>query len=278
LCYREGKKTLEPICISPPEIMSSPSPAPVPLLRPPIPGQNRSGSGTRTPRLGLSIPPSPSQKPVSGVGSVPELPSLQRPPSRSAAPQLRLATPQGSNSTPSEIPFSTSRPSALQIGTSIDDDLAKKGSFGSVQEGRLSGPNSASSASHSALSFANGIRQNGTSDPTSAISSVYSHDGTEREGSSYNLPDLEKLSLDKGREIDVEDLDDEGWMAASAQGRIIELGTLGEGAGGAVTKCKLKGGKTIFALKVWLFTRSNSYLPNSIRSSQPIPIQKCRNK
>lgn len=65
------------------------------------------------------------------------------------------------------------------------------------------------------------------------------------------LPDLEALSLEKGRPLDVEDLDDAGWKAASREGKIQELGTLGEGAGGAVTRCVLKGGKTVFALKVW---------------------------
>ena len=64
------------------------------------------------------------------------------------------------------------------------------------------------------------------------------------------LPDLEKLSLEKGRPLDVEDLDDAGWKAASKDSRIQELGSLGEGAGGAVTRCILKGGKTVFALKV----------------------------
>lgn len=65
------------------------------------------------------------------------------------------------------------------------------------------------------------------------------------------LPDLDKLSLEKGRPLDVDDLDDEGWLAASEQKKIIELGSLGEGAGGAVTRCKLKDGKTVFALKVF---------------------------
>lgn len=64
------------------------------------------------------------------------------------------------------------------------------------------------------------------------------------------LLDLDKLSLEKGRPLDVDDLDDEGWLAASEQKKIIELGSLGEGAGGAVTRCKLKDGKTVFALKV----------------------------
>ena len=65
------------------------------------------------------------------------------------------------------------------------------------------------------------------------------------------LVDLEKLSLERGRPLDVDDLDDEGWRAASDQDMIVELGSLGEGAGGAVTRCILKGGKTVFALKVW---------------------------
>ena len=72
----------------------------------------------------------------------------------------------------------------------------------------------------------------------------------EREGSNHVLPDLEKLSLEKGRDLDVEDLDDDGWKAASEQKQIVEIGSLGEGAGGAVTKCRLKKGKTEFALKV----------------------------
>lgn len=93
-----------------------------------------------------------------------------------------------------------------------------------------------------------------TPDPSSAISSVYSETGgvaMEREGSTNSLlPDLEKLSLEKGRPLDVEDLDDDGWLAASEQKKIEELGSLGEGAGGAVTRCMLKGGATVFALKV----------------------------
>jgi mitogen-activated protein kinase kinase len=72
----------------------------------------------------------------------------------------------------------------------------------------------------------------------------------ERENSAVALPDLAQLKIDLGRDIDVEDLDDAGWKAASKDGRIVELGSLGEGAGGAVTRCILKDGKTVFALKV----------------------------
>jgi mitogen-activated protein kinase kinase len=85
---------------------------------------------------------------------------------------------------------------------------------------------------------------------------MYSHEGAggttmEREGSRHELPDLARLTLEKGRELDADDLhDDDAWLVASKEGRIEEVGTLGEGSGGAVTKCRLKGGKTIFALKV----------------------------
>jgi mitogen-activated protein kinase kinase len=70
-----------------------------------------------------------------------------------------------------------------------------------------------------------------------------------------NLRELEehldqiKASLD-GREPDVQDLDDNGWKAVSKAGKIVEIGSLGEGAGGAVTRCMLKGGQIVFALKV----------------------------
>jgi len=72
----------------------------------------------------------------------------------------------------------------------------------------------------------------------------------ERENSNQPLPDLEQMAAEKGAPLDVEDLNDAAWKAASGRGMIEEQGSLGEGAGGAVTKCKLKGGKTVFALKV----------------------------
>jgi mitogen-activated protein kinase kinase len=103
-----------------------------------------------------------------------------------------------------------------------------------------------------------------TPDPGSAISSVYSEgigsSGMEREGSQGGLVlDFEALSLEKGRPLDVDDLDDDGWAAASDQKKILELGSLGEGAGGAVTRCILDGGKTVFALKVGIRFSYTSY-------------------
>ncbi|MCJ1421952.1 Protein kinase C signaling pathway involved MAPKK protein [Xylographa parallela] len=236
--------------------------SPAPLLRPPIPGSNRSNGGPRTPRLGLAIPPSPSQKPVMGNGNLPDLPPL-RISTRPAPPQLRLATPKGSNTTPQDMGSSNGRPPLqFPIGNTMggfDETSAhsRSGSIG-LLDGRGSGPTSASSSAHSAVSFGNGLRHpGGTPDPASAISSIYSdrgpHEGgtlMERESSNSIAIDLDKLSLELGRDPDVDDLDDDGWFAASKAKRIIELGTLGEGAGGAVTRCKLQGGKTVFALKI----------------------------
>lgn len=98
----------------------------------------------------------------------------------------------------------------------------------------------------------------------------------ERENSMQGgLPDLEKLSLEKGRPLDVEDLDDAGWKAAKKEGRIVELGSLGEGAGGAVTRCVLKGGKTVFALKVSLsvYKPTSTNANNHVRSSLQTPTR-----
>ena len=237
--------------------------SPAPLLRPPIPG-SRQNSGTRTPRLGLAIPPSPSAKPVT-TGPQPVKLSLQMPgvmSSRPSLPRLQLATPMGSSQTPHEQPSSLAngRPQ-LQMntnqsasgGSESSTAHSRSGSFGPM-DGRASGPTSAGSQ-YSALSFASqyGLRQ--TPDPASAVGSLYSERseggvGMEREGSLNGLEAFGELSLERGRTLDVEELDDEGWRVASLEKRIEELGSLGEGAGGAVTRCKLKGGKTVFALKV----------------------------
>ncbi len=128
---------------------------------------------------------------------------------------------------------------------------SRSGSFGPL-DGRASNPASAGSQ-FSALSFASqyGIGRQ-TGDPVSAVGSLYSNASEsmdmDREGGL--LESFDELTLEKARTADVEDLDDEGWRIVSVEKRIIELGNLGEGAGGAVTKCKLKGHDTVFALKV----------------------------
>lgn len=229
---------------------------PAPLLRPAIPGSRPAG---RPPRLGLAIPPPLNVKPVGNAGA----PGPAQPPARPALPKLALATPMGSNGVPQEQPPSKPALSlSLQSASGGSESSAahsRSGSFGPL-DGRASNPTSAGSQ-FSALSFASqyGIgstRQPGTSDPVSAVGSLYSNASEggvdmEREGSLHGLESFDQLSLEKARILDVEDLDDEGWRIVSMEKRIIELGSLGEGAGGAVTKCKLKGGETVFALKVW---------------------------
>lgn len=226
--------------------------SPVPLLRPPVPG-GRSQSGSRTPRLTLGIPPSPSAKPVHDAGQPVEIPRFSL--ASKGAPKLSLATPMGSQGAVHEAGVFRPSIQPLNIAAVHGNDNASRPRGDSFQG--TSVPGSASSSTYSALSFTiNGGRQAGTPDPSSAISSIYSEVGgvsMEREGSmSGLLVDFDKLSLEKGRPLDVDDLDDEGWTAASEQKKIIELGSLGEGAGGAVTRCMIQGGKTVFALKVCL--------------------------
>ncbi|AEY95635.1 FACR117Wp [Eremothecium gossypii FDAG1] len=48
---------------------------------------------------------------------------------------------------------------------------------------------------------------------------------------------------------DVDELEEEMWTHVHLKDQIEELGVLGEGAGGSVTKCKLRHGSKIFALK-----------------------------
>ncbi|KAL2289574.1 hypothetical protein FJTKL_01832 [Diaporthe vaccinii] len=241
-----------------PMLSQSPNPvpmmnAPAPLLRPAIPGAR--GGGARTPRLGLAIPPSPNVKPVgAGAGGVGQ---SSRPP----LPKLNLATPMGTSVAPQEHqPSRGSQPGHSASGGSESSAAhSRTGSFGPL-DGRGSNPTSAGSQ-YSALSFASqyglgGAKPHGTPDPVSAVGSLYSNAseggaGMEREGSMHGLEaSFDKMSLEKARTLDAEDLDDEGWRIVSMENRIVELGGLGEGAGGAVTRCKLKGGKTVFALKV----------------------------
>ena len=220
--------------------------SPAPLLRPPIPGA-RSQSGSRTPRLGLAIPPSPHARPV--VNGAAEG-GLARP----TPPQLRLATPLGTSHTPHEGRQHPKGLPPLQIGAGLSaggsSDASAHSRSGSFGEAQANGSTSAAS-SYSTLGFPGLQQPRQGSDPISAISQGGSEaPSMEREGSLQPLPDLEQMAAEKGRPLDVEDLDDAGWRAASAKGLIEERGSLGEGAGGAVTKARLKDGKTVFALKV----------------------------
>lgn len=213
--------------------------SPVPLLRPPQPGgRGRGGPGLK---LGLAIPPSPSQRPVGPDAQQPaEIPRFSLA-SRGGAPKLSLATPMGSQGQP--IEQAAGRPSKPKLSMSTSSENSNRSRADSQND--LSMPPSASSSTYSTLSFLN--QSHHTPDPSSAISSM----SMERENSMGGLSiDLDKLALDKGAPVDVEDLDDDGWAAASEQKKIIEKGSLGEGAGGAVTKCILDGGKTVFALKI----------------------------
>ena len=176
-------------------------------------------------------------------------------PGKQQPPKLSVATPMGTRQAPQENQQSRRRGPPLIMpgggltpggGSSDDSAHSRTNSFGAT--GSVS-----TASSYSMINFADVLR-----DPDSAAyssSSAHSGVGMEREnsmqGSSLDLEEhLKKLTLEKGAPLDAEDLDDLGWKAAKREGTILELGSLGEGAGGAVTRCILKGGKTVFALKV----------------------------
>ena len=241
--------------------------SPVPLLRAPVPGQGRSQSGSRTPKLSLGIPPSPNVKPAGGDGQAHpprEVPRLNI--GTSNAPKLSLAIGGGGNT-------HEGRPQIQPLNISTVQEQNNRTRSDSFQNASV--PGSATSSTWSQLSLAMGGhgQKTGTPDPSSAITdrSVYSDAGIggtsmEREGSMGGLSiDFDKLSLEKGRPLDVEDLDDDAWAAASDQKKIVELGSLGEGAGGAVTRCKLEQGQTVFALKVSL---SQTWFSTSLTSNR----------
>lgn len=195
---------------------------------------------------------------------------------RSTPPKLSLKTPMGSHGFPQE-PRASARVKLppLQVqglsasnggilggggiaggggggggGSSDDSAHSRTNSFGASNANY----STSTSSSVSALNFAEILMNpNGSQDPLSAYSSSSAGglSGSSGLDGDYSiLPDLDKLSLEKGRPLDVEDLDDAGWKAAAKEDRIVELGSLGEGAGGAVNRAMLKGGKTVFALKV----------------------------
>ena len=156
------------------------------------------------------------------------------------APRLGLAIPGGA---PAPIaPGGRRGPPLLKLATPGN---AAMGPPAHMRQGSIStaAPTSAATQ-YAALSFAMGLRNQvrGSPDASQSGSGVSGLD----EGSQSGEDNTDYESMD------VEELPSEGWRKARETGRIIELGSLGEGAGGAVTRCTLRGGKTVFALKVCL--------------------------
>lgn len=179
-----------------PQILSSVDmSSPAPLLRPPIPG-SRNQSGSRTPKLGLAIPPSPNVRPVNPPPTLQTnshaMPPLMIP--RSTPPKLSLKTPMGSHGFPQE-PRASARVKLppLQVqglsasnggilggggiaggggggggGSSDDSAHSRTNSFGASNANY----STSTSSSVSALNFAEILMNpNGSQDPLSAYSS-----------------------------------------------------------------------------------------------------------
>jgi hypothetical protein len=72
-----------------------------------------------------------------------------------------------------------------------------------------------------------------------------------------SLPKIKTLGLTQITTLDVENLSAEEWAEVSLEGKIQFLSILGEGSGGSVTKCILRGGGKVFALKVRITNRTS---------------------
>ena len=187
-------------------------------------------------------------------------------------PRLALSIPGTAPAAPATAPLNTGRPQ-LRLATPSE----APGAAADSTNGFTSSSNGQSIASqYSALGHVLGLKAQVRGSPENGSTGTTSNDG---EKNGRNISDVDRTTLD------VEDLDDEGWKIAREWDRIIELGSLGEGAGGAVTKCRLKGGKTTFAMKVSLLSKlkvwSNIILKLSRwdnRLSQPIQVLKSRSK
>lgn len=239
--------------------------ASVPLSRPSIPG-HRNGAATpsRTPKLGLAIPPKGERPGSSGSNkglslqqnsqAVPpplSIPALGGRGAASSAPKRSLQSV--SSGRPGKPQLKLGGLAAVRSQHSHDGSSEESSRSRSMSNSTLNdSTGSTNASSFSTLEFAGMLRSNKATQQDLSPDGTKNNDALERQNSlgTDELPDLEKLSLEMGRPLDVEDLDDAGWKAASKGNRIEELGSLGEGAGGAVTKCRLRGGKTTFALKV----------------------------
>jgi mitogen-activated protein kinase kinase len=149
-----------------------------------------------------------------------------RPPGR-GPPLLKLATP----------------------GNTANMGPPQHGRQGSISGSQV--PQSAKSQ-YNALSFAIGLRKQVMGSPNTELDISGSGSAITENEEDYDSMDVEKLPV-------------EGWKHAKQSDRIIELGSLGEGAGGAVTRCMLRGGTTVFALKVCscpAFMRKLGWLAN----------------
>lgn len=194
--------------------------APAPLLRPPIPGARPGRRGP--PSLGLSIPPSPNQRPVANDANGNMAPPM--PQGRPQPPKLSVVTPLGStNNAPQENRQGPRGLPPLQIGTGLSASGSSDASAHSRSGSFSEVPMNNSASSYQVLGFP-GLQK----DPISAISQQGSEGAPsmERANSSQPLPDLDAMAVEKGRPLEVDDLDDAAWRAASARGMIEEKGSL----------------------------------------------------
>lgn len=207
------------------------------MSAPPLIRQSPASSARPRMKLGLQIPDSPrfvggplaTQRSGSGSGLSINT-NVGNLSNSSSSSSLRPETASTNNG-----PFSAEILAAVGRNDSSSSNLPagpESTSLSSIQE---QVPYASSSTIHS-----------GDGNPVISAPGLFTSNSGSSGSEQYSNTNSNGSSL---RKLDVEDLDGDGWTQVAQNNDIVELGRLGEGAGGSVTRCKLKHGKTVFALK-----------------------------
>lgn len=202
-----------------------------------------------------SLPPpplGPFNRPHQQSSKSKKLPSLTIPKSPGLSPIVgpndNLSIPVGDNNSlhpPGQNSTNTTPSSAAS-------DIAKSGIFSAEilaavgEDGDNNGMNKRSSAI--AYDDTNTTPNNNNDDDDEMMTATTMNTTTAAINSmpAANSNDHSNIS---STTADVDFLDEDGWKSVARAGDIVELGRLGEGHGGSVMRCKLRHGKTVFALK-----------------------------
>ncbi|CAL9731186.1 MAP kinase kinase Mkk2p/SSP33 [Monosporozyma unispora] len=223
-------------------------------------------NSTKNGSSSLSIPvpsPSPSLSPSRSPIS------LKKRPIPPPIPQLNMnITPSGTPGTPATSSVSSAkqkRPPPLmhpnELSESMKNISIKSSSESSITAPTSMNPKMVNNISANKSPYLRDDVNDSTDSYFSNILSTYEDkgsNGSTNTSSQKNSP-LSTVNGTTGTptetldsmlsEKDVDQLDESIWKYSNMRNQIVNLGMLGEGAGGSVAKCRLKTGNRIFALK-----------------------------
>lgn len=209
-------------------------------LEMPSSATSSSSLSSSSPKLSSISPPVPYSSSSSNSTSL-QIPQYYPPTSNISRQQPSLSMNSGSSTSgPAPFPFPVRHSPSfgnLNINTNIITSSIATNSietaFGTTDV-TMGGTEMDATDSRRSVAFI-------STEQTSTISAPVPHN----ESQQAEVP----VDYEKYKNLDVDDLGEEDWKEVAKAGAIEELGRLGEGASGSVTRCKLRGGSTVFALK-----------------------------